>query len=106
MALPDGSLLQVLHSATVTIKIDRQYKADLTFKILPLKGVGVILGNPWLILVGAQIDCLEKTVRFEHRNRSVLLLPHNLVFQVPPIEPIVVSPQDWVTSTSMGVSHT
>ena len=90
--LPDGSSLPVSHQTTVTVHIDRQYTADVTFLLLPLKGIGAILGMPWLHRHGVVIDHANKSATFEHRGRRVHLLPVNPVLPVPPPEPLVVNP--------------
>lgn len=96
VCLPDGSLPAVTHQATVTVDIDRQSKGDVTFKILPLSGMGAILGMPWLHRRGAVTDHTDKTVRFEHCNRTVHLLPCNSAYPAPPLEPIAAESPPWV----------
>ena len=68
--LPDGSLLPVSHKCTVTVAIDRQYKADVTFRIFPLKGISAILGMPWLHRHGIVVNHTDKSAKFEHRGCS------------------------------------
>ncbi len=93
--LPDGTLLPVSHQVTLTVDIDRQFKGDITFRVLPLKGMGAILGMPWLHRRSAVINHADKTVSFNHRGRDILLFPSNPVHPPPPIEPITV-PSPWL----------
>jgi hypothetical protein len=80
----------------VTVEIDRQYKGDVSFRVLPLKGMGAILGMPWLHRHGALVDHQDKTVKFHHRGRDVVLLPRNPVYPPPPLEPLV-SGAAWIS---------
>eukprot|EP00961_Rhodomonas_salina_P090197 1213080-Rhodomonas_salina.1 len=82
-----GTLIKVLHQVTLTVKIDQQYKGDVTLWILQLKGMGAILGMPWLNSVGAVTDHADKTVWFEQHNSTVVLLPSNQVWPTQPLEP-------------------
>ncbi len=83
--LPNGHTIPMTHSTTLTLEIDRQYKADLTVRVLPLKGVHLILGMPWLHKSSAILHATDKTVRFHHRGRDVVLQPRNPVH--PPDAP-------------------
>ena len=84
--LPNGHLIPMTHrTEPLTIVIDRQYKADVTFRVLPLQGTDVILGMPWMCRHDATLHAKDKTVRFNHRGRDVVLHPTNPVY--PPYSP-------------------
>eukprot|EP00961_Rhodomonas_salina_P126310 1701319-Rhodomonas_salina.1 len=61
--------------------------------------MGAILGMPWLQSNGVKVDHADKTARFSHRNREVVLLPTNPVFPAPQLEPIKALPP-WITTAS------
>jgi len=99
--LPTGATVPINHrTRPVTIEIDRQYKGDVSFLILPLQGVGLILGTPWLYRHGATTHHADKTVSFHHRGRDVKLFPANPVFPPSPIEPLQTA------SVEQGVAPT
>ncbi len=65
MRLPKGVLVPILQrTRPTTIEIDCQYKADVSFLILQLKGVDLIrvLWMPWLHYYCAVVDHSDKTV--------------------------------------------
>ncbi len=81
--LPDGSTIAVTHwtkPVTSEINLNQQYKAYLSYLVLPLKGIGAIFGMPWLHKHGAVIDHKDKTVKFLHCWLEVVLQPSNQVF--------------------------
>jgi hypothetical protein len=104
--LPDGTLLPILHrTRPLTSELDRQYKADLTYLVLPLKGIGVILGMPWLHRHGALIDHKDKTVKFQHRGREVLLHPVNPVLPPPLVGPLSPDPPWYTKAPLLAISR-
>ena len=98
--LVDGSLMAITHrTSPITVEIDRQYKGDITFKVLPLKGLGIILGMPWLLRNEVNINHGSKIASFAHRGRNIVLHPSNPVFPAPPpgtIEPPTAPA--WITT--------
>eukprot|EP00961_Rhodomonas_salina_P241921 3268158-Rhodomonas_salina.2 len=63
----------------ITLQIDRFYKADLTFKTLPIDSYYLILGSPWLTDNKAVPDHWIKTVMLPHCSKTVVLHPQNPV---------------------------
>jgi hypothetical protein len=100
--LPNGAILPMTHrTEPVTVEIDRQYKGDISFRLLPLKGMGMILGFPWLHRHKAIIHHSDKTVRFHHRGRDVVLLPRNPVYPAPALEPLQ-TPPPWISKAPLS----
>eukprot|EP00961_Rhodomonas_salina_P119713 1611109-Rhodomonas_salina.1 len=63
----------------ITLQIDRAYKADITFKTLPIDSYDLILGSPWLTDNKAVTNHGIKTVTLPHCGKTVVLHPQNPV---------------------------
>ena len=81
--LPDGTLLPIAgETDRFQLSVGRQFKAQESFKVLPLAGYDVILGIPFLHKHKIKLDFTDKTAHLKHRNRQLCIYPANPYYQL------------------------
>lgn len=79
VTLPTGAKVAIQSLVQLTLQIGKNYKAAVTFQVIPQLGYDIVLGMPWAFKYRATFHAEDKTVTFRHCNRDVVLEPSNPV---------------------------
>ena len=98
--LADGSVVQVLHECTLTVRI-QGHKSKVTCYVMDLSGkFSVILGEDWMEAEQVKLDYADKSLQVKKKGRYIHLYPREM-----DSEPEIPDPQGFVLLSSIQVKR-